>query len=98
VSGEALAERGHITRGGFGPPISYKPDHRHRRLLCARRKRPRGCAAEQSDELAPFQLVEVHSIPASRDQTQEYRIGEGQSAGIGAFPRAVECRHSAALI
>jgi hypothetical protein len=29
-------------------------DHRHRRLLCARRKRPRrGSAAKESDELAP---------------------------------------------
>src|SRR6516225_2157917 len=36
-------------------------DHRHRRLLCACRERPRGCcAAEKRDELAP-----VHSITSS---------------------------------
>jgi hypothetical protein len=32
-----------------------EPNHRHRRLLRARRERPpRGSAAEQRDELAPF--------------------------------------------
>src|SRR5262249_53581088 len=36
------------------------------RLLRARRERPRGsCAAEQRDELAPVQLIELHSIPLS---------------------------------
>src|SRR5215471_18711719 len=35
--------------------------------LRARRERPRrGRAAEQRHELAPFQLMEVHSIPASQ--------------------------------
>jgi len=37
---------------------------RHCRLLRARRQRP--ChrrAAEQRDELAPFQLIELHSVP-----------------------------------
>jgi hypothetical protein len=34
-----------------------KPNHRHRRLLRARR--------ERADELAAFQLNELHSIPAS---------------------------------
>src|SRR5262249_38078074 len=37
-----------------------KPDHRHRRLLRARRERPRGRPAEQRDELAP-----PHSITSS---------------------------------
>jgi hypothetical protein len=33
-------------------------DNRHRRLLSARRKRPRGCrAAEQRDELPPLHLI-----------------------------------------
>jgi hypothetical protein len=30
---------------------------------CARRERPRRCAAEQRDELAAFQLIELHSDP-----------------------------------
>jgi hypothetical protein len=33
---------------------SQKPDHRHGRLLSARRERPRRRAAEQRDELAAF--------------------------------------------
>src|SRR5262249_724727 len=36
---------------------------RHRRLLRSRRQRPRGRrAAEQRDELEPFQLIKLHSI------------------------------------
>jgi hypothetical protein len=37
-------------------------------------------AAEQRDELAPFQLIELHSVP-SQGRIAEYRIGEEQSAG-----------------
>ncbi len=33
------------------------------RFLRARRERPRRRAAEQRDELAPFQLIELHSVP-----------------------------------
>jgi hypothetical protein len=41
-----------------------KANHRHRRLLRARRKRPRRRrAAEQRDELASFSLIELHLIP-----------------------------------
>jgi hypothetical protein len=48
---------GHVPRGGRA---AQQPDHRHRRLLRARRERPRGCrATEQRYELAP-----LHSWPA----------------------------------
>jgi hypothetical protein len=52
-----------------------KPDYLHRRpLLRARRERPRGCrAAEQRYERAAFQLVELHSMPAS--QLQHIELG-----------------------
>src|SRR6516225_1360600 len=41
-----------------------EPDYRHRRLLRERHQRPGGCcSAEQRDELAPFQLIELHSVP-----------------------------------
>jgi len=44
-----------------------KPDHRHRRLLRARRERPRGCrAGEERNEVAPSQLIELHEVPRSQ--------------------------------
>ncbi len=36
---------------------------RHRRLLRARSEEPRRRAAEQGDELAPLQSIELHSVP-----------------------------------
>ena len=51
---QALGDR--LRRSGL-----EEADHRHRRLLRARRERPRGRrAAEQRDELAPFYLTELH--------------------------------------
>jgi len=48
---------------------------------CARGERPRRCrAAEQRYELAPFQLIELHSVP-SQGRIAEYRISEDQSGG-----------------
>src|SRR5262249_52897634 len=51
-------------------------------LLRARREWPRSRAAEQRDELAAFQLIELHSVPASQGRIAGYRIGEEQSGGI----------------
>jgi hypothetical protein len=36
-------------------------------LLRARRERPRGGAAEQRDEFAPFQSIELHLQPLARE-------------------------------
>src|SRR5262249_16006080 len=66
---------------------AYDPDHGQlARLLRARRERPRGrCPAEQCDELASFQLMEMHPIPSRAGSTsQGYRMAEDQAAGIGA--------------
>jgi hypothetical protein len=50
---EALPERGHKV-GPLGSGRGVKEsDHRHRRLLRARREWPRSRAAEQLNELAP---------------------------------------------
>jgi hypothetical protein len=55
--------------------IVEEPDHRHRRLLRARRQRPRNrSAAEQRDEVPSFQLIELHSVPASQGRIAGYRI------------------------
>src|SRR5262249_57106116 len=62
-------------------------DHRHRGLLRARGERPRsGCAAEQRDEFTPFQLIELHSFPASQGHVTGYRIASDQSAGSWKAP------------
>jgi hypothetical protein len=43
-------------------------------LLRPRRERPRRRAAEQRDELAPFQLIELHYIPASEGRRQNIEL------------------------
>jgi hypothetical protein len=50
-------------------------DYRHRRLLRLRDKRPcdRG-AAEQCDEVTPFQLFEWHPMPHEPDRGQQIRF------------------------
>src|SRR5262249_17591734 len=59
--GQALTEGGSHRRVRPGRRTVEKPDHRHRRLLRARRLRPcRRRAAEQRYELASF-----HSITSS---------------------------------
>jgi hypothetical protein len=44
----------------------FTPKRRSDRLLRTRRERPHGRAAEQRDELAPSQLVELSLRPAGR--------------------------------
>jgi len=39
-------------------------------------------AAEQRDELAASQFIELHSIPASQGRIAGYRIGQDQSGDI----------------
>src|SRR5262249_3892333 len=41
----------------------------------------RDVGAEQRDELAPFQLIEWHSVPTSQGRFVGYRTGGDQSAG-----------------
>src|SRR5262249_19599222 len=59
---ETLTERGHVALRGLGRSGIDEAHDRHRRLLCARRERPRSRrAAEQRDELA----TAAHSITSS---------------------------------
>jgi hypothetical protein len=57
----------------------------------ARRERPRGSrrATKQRDELASFQLIESHPIPASQGRIAGYRIGEDQSGDNGTILQPV---------
>jgi hypothetical protein len=55
------------------PQGVQEPDYRHRWLLRTRRERPRRrCTAGKRDELAPFQLIESHSVPASQGRIASY--------------------------
>jgi hypothetical protein len=44
-----------------------------RRLLRTRRNRPHRRAGEQCDEVAAFQLIDLHPIPASQGRIAGYR-------------------------
>jgi hypothetical protein len=54
---QALAESVDQVAECVGRAAANESDHRHRRLLRARRERPRDRAAEQGDELAPSHRV-----------------------------------------
>jgi hypothetical protein len=62
---EAFAERSDSAHGSLGRQAADEADDRHRRLLRARRERPRGSrAAQQRDELAPSHVLpECHTLP-----------------------------------
>ena len=62
ASVEAPVECSHEARECAWRRDIEKPDHRHRRLLRARRKRPDRRAAEKRDELAPSH-VEHRFLP-----------------------------------
>jgi hypothetical protein len=70
------------------PPSSADAPH-PLGLLCPRRERPRCRAAEQRDEVAAFQLIELHSFPPAKGRVTGYRIASDQSAGMLEF-----CNHS----
>src|SRR5262249_40033792 len=57
---QASIKRGHAVAAGFERATVQEPDSRHRGLLCARRERPRGRAADEHDERAA-----LHSITSS---------------------------------
>src|SRR5262249_42747732 len=60
-------ERNHVNAGILWRPAAEKSDHRHRRLLRARRERPRCCrAAEQRDELAASHCPMPPVLPTER--------------------------------
>ena len=60
----ALAVALPLQKPLFSGHFAGAADHRHRRLLRARRERPRGRrAAEQRDEFPSLQLIELHSMP-----------------------------------
>jgi hypothetical protein len=63
---EPLLESGDLRAERSARSGTKKSDHRHRRLLRPRRERQRRRAAEQRDELASFQLIELHRVTCQR--------------------------------
>ena len=61
---QTIAECAQAIRNRVGRSDPQKPDDGHRRLLRARRERPRRSAADQRDEIAAFDLP-AHSITSS---------------------------------
>ena len=71
-----FATLGHQDAKPLGPPL---PSVAHRAphplgLLRARRERPCRRPAEQRDERAAFQLIDLHSLPPARDGLQDIEL------------------------
>jgi hypothetical protein len=76
---EALAEpsnEGRIGRSGID-----EANHRHCRLLRAHSERPYRRRPKHRDELTPFQLIELHSVPASAALHDSELSGISQRTG-----------------
>ena len=101
---QALAERDHEVRGVSERGVPEETNNRHRRLLRARRERPRSRrAAEQRDELAPLSFDHLvgaarAALPARRvrapwrseldDELELGRLYDWQVRGLGALEDA----------
>jgi hypothetical protein len=77
ILGEAVDDRQQKVRVRVRRRGAKEPDYEHRRLLRTRLKRPHNRrAAKQGDELAPFQLIELHSVPCQPDCTlPDFSVG-----------------------
>ena len=60
---QPVAERGDETCGFSGRAGAKKPDHRHGRLLRARRQRPRRRAAQAANEISTIKRTARHVFP-----------------------------------
>ena len=69
---EAEPERVEVRRERFGRSAAEKSDHRHRRLLRARRERPSRRAADEHDEAAALHVG--------------HRLSSGPSSGLPPLP------------
>src|SRR5262249_34036923 len=78
---QTLAERGNERGERLRRPSDEEPDHRHRRLLRARRQRPRGRTAEKREELAAH-----HSITSSAARFHGAAGGTARTAVAAAQP------------
>src|ERR1700730_13459674 len=64
---QSFAKSGHSLDARLWRTAIEIPHHRHRRLLRARRERPRGCrTTEKRDELPPSKMIESHGASPVR--------------------------------
>src|SRR3974390_3546412 len=66
---QALENRCEPFLETLGRPAIEKPDHRHRRLLRARRERPCRRATEKCDELAPLHSITPSAVVSTQGGT-----------------------------
>src|SRR6516165_4089812 len=76
--GQALAECSEQMRGRLWRTGIQESDRRQCRLLRLRRERPCRRAAEQLDEIASFQPIDLHLATPSQGCVAAYRTGEDQ--------------------
>jgi hypothetical protein len=72
--------------------IAFGSAHQHsdsmHRLAGLRHGNPRACdsrTTEQCDKLAPFQMIELHSVPASQAGLQDTELAMVSQGGMRAF-------------
>ncbi len=87
---QAVAERSDKVRKWRGRGAAHEPDDRYR-FLCVRDNWPRNRAAEERDELAPSQLIELQPIPPgyATNVTTRWLLANaiGVCNGLGILPR-----------
>jgi hypothetical protein len=80
TSGASATNSAAYLRSRSGSP---KP-HRYSIRTFRPSDQPRSCRAKECDELAPFQLIESHSIPANQGRMQDIESARSSQRGIHA--------------
>jgi len=77
-------ERAKSVRVQLRRCAAEEPNHRPRRLLRARRHRPRRRhAGEKADDLASLQLIKLYPIPRARSAVQDTELTRISQEGVG---------------
>src|SRR5215471_13034670 len=85
---QSIVKRAQTAAKKVGPFGAEHPDHRHRRLLRARRERPRNRrAAEKRDEIAPSNVTCHAPLPRRHALVKQYYIVIRSFASVARWPR-----------
>ena len=85
---EPFAEAGDESRVCFGRARMEQPNHRHRRLLRARRERPSRCRAAERDELAALHSI-TSSANGAKRRSAEWAVVDGRAKSSPYTPRGI---------